>query len=129
VHNIRLVVSGFGVWVACFAAPPKPQNHRRQPVFVRQNGIMKDIILIIGVFLFFSCSNHEEKEKTLTVFDVVKSNDIDSLNNYLSKNKIKLDTTDYVGFSLLGYAIKNQNVEMVELLIEKGATMIILPNI
>jgi len=32
--NIRLIVSGFGVWIACFAATSKPQNRRRHSVSV-----------------------------------------------------------------------------------------------
>jgi len=77
------------------------------------------IIFILITTILFSCSENKYER----LFELSKKNDFVELTKLLNNNKLILDTIDNFGFSPLGYAVKNQNIEMINLLLKNGANV------
>ena len=77
------------------------------------------LIIILISFILFSCFENKQEK----LFEFSKSDDLKELKKLFAKSTLKLDTIDDLGYSPLGYAVKNQNIEMVEYLIKKGASV------
>jgi len=76
------------------------------------------IIILINIILFSCTGNKQEK-----LFEFLKSDNLLEIKKLFIENCFELDTIDNFGYSPLGYAVKNQNIEMVKFLIEKGASV------